>query len=278
MFDGGDTRSPTSTSPPTPLAIHPNPPASITSSQEGTRSPVHHTTAQANLQNALGSVVDSFRSPTQTHAQADQPTSLIQSRIGGRSPIQHASPGAQLGVGQSPIGSQVMHRKSNSVDSGRVPSPSPLNGFSHQAGGNVRVANRGGRPSPRPQHAQQATAIPSGDGPIASLLGLNGSHGLRAEGNVRSLRPSKTLQHGGAGGHPNTSMNEHIISSLLPKGILDSEDGSNLGLSWVQQQTSNPDQMNHGSGFSYTGNQGMSQHSNAFQRQLHIANAGHSNL
>jgi len=86
------------------------------------------------------------------------------------------------------------------------------------------------------------------------------------------------LQNGGAGAHQNTSMNEHIISSLLPKGILDSEDGSNLGLSWVQQQTSNSDQMNHGSGFSYTGNQGMSQHSNAFQRQLHIANAGHSNL
>ena len=278
MFDGGDIKSPTSTSPPTPLAIHPNPPASITSSQEGARSPVHHTTAQANLQNALGSVVDSFRSPTQTRAQMDQPNSLVQSRIGGRSPIQHASPGAQLGAGQSPIGSQVMHRKSNSVDSGQVPSPSPLNGFSHQAGGNARGANRGGRPSPRPQHAQQATATPPGDGPIASLLGLNGSHGLRAEGNVRSLRASKSLQNGGAGAHQNTSMNEHIISSLLPKGILDSEDGSNLGMPWVQQQTSNPDQMNHGNGFSYTGNQGINQHSNTFQRQLHIANAGHLNL
>ncbi|KAA6428490.1 MAG: hypothetical protein FRX49_01366 [Trebouxia sp. A1-2] len=278
LFDGGDIRSPTSTSPPTPLAIHPNPPASIASSQEGARSPVHHTTAQANLQNALGSVVESLRSPTQTRTQPDQPTSLIQSRIGGRSPIQHASPGVQLGMVQSPIGSQVMHRKSNSVDSGRVPSPSPLHGFSHQAGGNPRGPTRGGRLSSRPQHAQQATAIPPGDGPIASLLGLNGSRGLRAEGNMRSLRPSKSLQHGGAGGRHNTSMNEHIISSFLPKGILDSEDGSNLGMPWVQQQTSNPEQMNHGDGFSYTGNQGMAQHSNAFQRQLHIANAGHLNL
>ncbi len=171
-----------------------------------------------------------------------------------------------------------MHRKSNSVDSLRAPSSLPLNGFSHQAGGNLRGGNRGKRPSPRPQHAQQATAIPLGDGPIASLLGLNGSHGLRAEGNVRSLRPSKSLQHGGAGAHQNASMNEHIISSLLPKGILDSEDGSNLGMPWVQQQASNSDQMNHGNGFSYTGNQGMTQHSNAFQRQLHIANAGHLNL
>lgn len=277
LFDGGDIRSPTSTSPPTPLAIHPNPPASITSSQEGARSPVHHTSAQANLQNALGSVVDSFRSPTQTRPQTDQPTSLIQSRIGGRSPVQHASPGAQLGVGQSPIGSQVMHRKSNSVDSLRAPSPLPLNGFSHPAGGNARGQNRGGRPSPRAQHAQQATAIPPGDGPIASLLGLNGSHGVRAEGNVRSLRPSKSLQNGGAGGYQNKSINEHIISSLLPKGILDSEDGSNVGMPRVQQQTSNPDQMNYGNGFGYTGTQGMTGHSTAFQRQLHIAN-GHLNL
>ena len=278
LFDSGDTRSPTSTSPPTPLAIHPNPPASITSSQEGARSPVQ-TTAQANPHNTLGSLMDSFRSPTQTPTQMDQPTSSIQPRVRGKSSTQHASPGSQLGRGQSPIGSHVLHRKSSSMDSGRVPASSPLNGFKHIAGGNPSTPNRGGKPSPRSQHAQHAATMSSGDGPIASLLGLNASNGHKADGNARSLKSSKSLHFTGARVSQNAAMNGHNITSLLPQGILDSIEGNSPGTSWMQQQPSaSNNEMNHGNEFSYSGNQGMSHHANAFQRQLHISNSVHENL
>ena len=288
LFDGGDTRSPTSTSPSTPSAMHPNPPTSVTSSQEGVRSPVRHTAASnpqahlqnphANLQTALSSVMDSFRSPTQNRAQLDQPTSLIQSRIGGRSPSHNASPGAQLTVGQPPIGSHVLHRKSSSMDSGRVPSPSPLNGFAHTAGGNVNAPGRGGKPSPRAQPAQHAAAMPSSDGPIASLLGLNALNGPRAEGNLRTLRPSKSLQYGGSRGNRTAGTNGQNVSSLLPQGMQDLANGSAASVSWMHQPSNTANKTNNGNESAYSGNQGMSHHVDAFQRQLHVSNGGHLNL
>lgn len=165
------------------------------------------------------------------------------------------------------------------MDSGRVPASSPLNGFKHIAGGNPSTPNRGGKPSPRSQHAQHAATMSSGDGPIASLLGLNASNGHKADGNARSLKSSKSLHFTGARVSQNAAMNGHNITSLLPQGILDSIEGNSPGTSWMQQQPSaSNNEMNHGNEFSYSGNQGMSHHANAFQRQLHISNSVHENL
>ena len=259
LFDGsGDTRSPTSTSPSTPHALPPNPPASVTSSHE-VRSPA----AQPSLQAALGSVLDSFRSPDQKRVREDQLASLSQSRIGARSPLSsQTSPGAQLGFSQHPIGAHVVHRKSSSMDNGRVPSPSLLNGLSHVTGEGSLAPGRNGKPSPRAQRAQHAAAMPSSNGPMGSLLGLNASNGPKLPGHMRAFKPSRSVQDGKIRGSRNVGTN-----GLSMQHLGNGNDGNQL---W-SHQAPNYSEMNRGNEFGYSGNQGMAQSANAFHSQLNIS-------
>lgn len=227
----------------------------------------------------MGFPADSFASPTQTRGsqQNDQPASLMQSRIGARSPAaaaQHANSNSQ-----SPIGSQVTHRKSSSMDSSRMASALPSNGFGHgRPNGLGGVASRGGKPSPRSQHAQHGLAGSSRDGPIASLLGLS-QNGvvdpiLMPEGNVRSLRSMKGLQSGSRS-NLKASANGFDSSHLLPRAIHDLADLSGAGLSMAP---SNGHQTNNGKNVDYAGSQDFWQHADAFQQQLRLSNIAHMNI
>ena len=278
QFDRSEARSPTSTSPPTPLAVHPQPPASQRSSQDSILSPARSANPQFGPQNLVGFPVDSFASPTQNRPaiQADQPASLTQQRVGGRSPGPPQHPKANA---QSPIGSHVEHRKSSSMDSSQAPLPSPLNGFGHSKAASGSMANRGGKPSPRPQHAQHALAGPFNDGLIANLLGLNKTEARGSNlGQECLLKPSKSLQFGSTRNEPRMSANEFDPSHLLPRAIHDVTNGVDLGMSWMQQGPSSGHQMNHAKHFGHVGSQDFSQHADAFQRQLRVCNSGHTNI
>ncbi|KAL3162397.1 hypothetical protein ABBQ32_010071 [Trebouxia sp. C0010 RCD-2024] len=272
FLDQAETRSPSSTSPPTPLALHPQPPTSQRSSQDSVSSPARPASAHPSHRNVGGFPADRFASPTQNLAaqQSDQPASLIQSRVGASSPAAayHASSNSQ-----SPIGSQVMHRKSSSMDSSRVASPS--NGFGHgRPNGMGGSASRSGKPSPRSQRAQHGFAGSSHDGPIASLLGLsrNGVVDpiLVPEGNFGSVRPAKSLQSS-TRSDLRASANGFDSSHLLPGPI---DDLSGAGLSMA---SSDGHQTNHGKNFGYAGGQDSWQHADAFQRQLRLSRNAHMN-
>ena len=283
FLDHTETQSPASTSPPTPLALHPQPPTSQRSSQDSVSSPARPATAHPSQQNVVGFPADSFASPTQSRAahQGDQPASLIQSRIGGRSPAHLPNSNSQ-----SPIGSHVMHRKSSSMDSNSRHSLSPANGFGHGktrgvTGSASAAASRGGKPSPRStQHAHHGLAGPSHDGPIASLLGLSQTGVvdpiLVPEGNGRSLslRPSKSPQHS-TRSDLRASAHGFDPSHLLPRAIHDLATGSGARMSLGP---TNGHQTNHGKTFDYAGNQDFSQHADAFQRQLSVSSSAHLNI
>lgn len=259
LLDHYETRSPASTSPPTPLALHPQPPTSQRSSLDSISSSACPASAHPSQQNGGSFPADSFASPTQRRAtQGDQPASLVQSRVGGRCPAHHAHSNSNS---QSPIGSHVMHRKSCSMDGSRVPSPSQSNNFVN--GKPVRVsgaASRGDKPSPRSQHAQHGSAGASQDGPIASLLGLsqNGVADpiLMPDGSAhRSLRPSKSLHS--TRSDLRVSANGFDPSHLLPRAIHDLTIGSGSGISMVQP-ASNGHQTNHSKNISYAGSRDFS--------------------
>lgn len=275
-FDRSETRSPTSTSPPTPLAMHPQAPTSQRSSQDSVSSPSRQSGAHASQQNPIGFAADSFASPTHNRlgSQADQPVSLIQSRVGGRSPVHHINSNIQ-----PPIGSHVLHRKSNSMDSSQAPSPLPLNGFgvSKAVGGNA--SNRAGRPSPKPQHAHHVFAASSNNGPIASLLGLDqDTSNSRHDSSVRSLRASKSLQYSSTRNGSRASANGFDPSHLLPQAIHGLVNGSDAGISMMPQGSSNGRQTNHAKQFGHVGSNEFSQHADAFQRQLRVTNTGDLNM
>ena len=279
FLDQTGTPSPASSSPPTPLALHPQPPTSQRSSQDSVSSPARPASAHPSQQNVVGFPADSFASPSQRRAThpRDQPASLMQSRFGG------APPGHQsISNSQSPIGSHVMHRKSCSMDSSRVPSPSPSHGFGLGTPGSVSgVMNGGGKPSLRSQHAQRGSAGPSQDGPIASLLGLgqNGVVGpiLVPDGRGhRSLRPTKSLH--GTRNDLRASANGFDPSHLLPRAIHDLTIGSGPGVSMVHPAHNNAHQTNQGQNLGYVANQDFSQHADAFQRQLRVSSTSHIHI
>ena len=275
FLDQTETRSPASSSPPTPLALHPQPPTSQRSSQDSVSSPARPG-IHPSQQNVVGFPADSFASPSQrrsTH-QRDQPASLMQFRLGGASPAHHSTSNSL-----SPVGSHVMHRKSCSMDSSRVPSPSPSNGFGHGTPrGMSGVANGGGKPSPRSQHAQRGSAGPSQDGPIASLLGL-GQSGvvdpiLVPDGRGhRSLRPTKSLH--GTRSDLRASANGFDPSHLLPRAIHDLTIGSGPGVSMAQPAHSNGHQTNQGKTLGYAANRDFSQHADAFPQQMNVSSSSH---
>ena len=277
FLDQPEVRSSVSSSPPTPLALHPQPATSHRSSQDSVSSPARSANAHPSQQNAAGFPADSFASPSQRRGtgQVDQPASFMQSRPGVESPAHHSKANSQ-----SPIGSCAMHRKSCSMDSSRVPSPFPLNGFGHgkpggkgagMNGGGSRGGSRGGKPSPRSQHAQQGSAGVSHDGPIASLLGL-GQNGvvdpiLVPEGHGhRSLRPTKSLHS--TRSELRASANGFDPSHLLPRAIHDLTIGSGPGVSTVQPAHINGHQLNQANNLGYAADQDLTQHADAFQRQL----------
>lgn len=273
LLDHHETRSPASTSPPTPLALHPQPPTSQRSSLDSISSSARPASAHPSQQNGGSFPADSFSSPTQRRAthQLDQPASLIQSRVDGRCPAHHANSNSQ-----SPIGSHMMHRKSCSMDGSRVPSPSQLNRFANgKPLGVSGAASRGDKPSPRSQHAQHGSSGVSQDGPIASLLGLsqNGADPILVpDGSVhRSLRPTKSLHS--TRSDLRVSANGFDPSHLLPRAIHDLTIGSGPAMSMVQS-ASNGHQTNRGKNISCAGSQDFSPHADAFQQQLraHINN------
>ena len=271
QLNRSEARSPTSTSPPTPLAVHPEAPTSQRSSQDSVSSPVRRSTTQFSFPG------DNFPSPVQSRpaSQVDQPAALSQSKIGGRSPGHHLRSN-----GQSPIGSQLMHRKSSSMDSSQVPVPSNVNGFGHGKAAGGSASKTGRKPSPRSQHAQHAMTGPCNDGPIANLLGLNQNEasqsGLGSEGSLRSLRPSKSLQDGSRS-ELRTSAQDFDPTHLLPRAIHDLANGHGLGMpmSMLPQGSSSGHQTNRARQFGYAGSQNFSQHADAFQRQLQVSSSRH---
>ena len=174
------------------------------------------------------------------------------------------------------------------MDSSAVQPPGPLTGFSRtttrtdSANGN---SNKGGKRSPGSHHAQHAAAIPSSDGPIASLLGLNGSNGFRVESHVglnsssscrgdrslRNVKPGKSLQSGGARGNQNAGMNAHDAVCPVPHAMHEMTNGQGNGVSWMQQAPNAADRMNHANQYGLNNSEGSSQHAEALQRQLHIS-------
>ena len=250
FLDQTETRSPASSSPPTPLALHPQPPTSQRSSQDSVSSPARPASAHPSF------LADSFASPSQRRAthQGNQPALLMQSRLGGASPAHHSISNSQL-----PIGSHVMHRKSCSMDSSRVPSPSLSNGFGHGKFGNVGVGmNGGGKPSPRSQRAQHGSAGASQDGPIASLLGLgqNGAVGpiVVPDGREhRSHRPTKSLHS--TRSDLRASANGFDPSHLLPRAIHDLTIGSGPDVSMVQPVHNSGHQTNQGKNLDFAASQ-----------------------
>ena len=279
FLDQAEVRSPASTSPPTPLALHPQPPTSQRSSQDSVSSPARPASAHPSQQNIVSFPADSFASPTQRRAarQGDQPASLVQSRLGGASPVHQSNSNSQ-----SPIGSHVMHRKSCSMDGSRVPSPRPSNGFGHgKPGGASGVMNGGGKPSPRSQHAQHGSAGASQDGPIASLLGLGQTGAvdpiLVPDGRGhRSLRPTKSLHS--TRSDLRASANDFDPSHLLPRAIHDLTIGSGPGISMVPPAHCNGHQTNQGKNGGYAASRDFAQHADAFQQQLRVSSSSHTNI
>ena len=262
ILDASDaSRSPTSTSPPTPLAAHPQAP--LVSAQNGVRSP-EYTLQDSNRE--VEPAQNGLRSPQHGSAPPGMRSPNC-GRNGFRAPEQ-TSPSVQ-----APIGPRMTHRKSSSLDTHQAPNPAMLTAFGgqqhhlQQPSAPSRAPNHTSRSSPRPQHAQHT--LPSGSGAMSSLLGLTGfADRGDTRNDLRGLRTSKSLQQQGHNRGPSRagSFIEHNVEQVLSSGFQDTNGRKSVGPSWMQQGHPGG---HHGNVYHYSNAQGLAGQVNASHRQLH---------
>lgn len=177
MTTSDASRSPTSTSPPTPLASHPQPPASLTSSQNGHRSPVQ---TSPSVQSPIG--------PRVAHRKSN-------SCDVGRAP-------GLFGAFAPQQQHQTLHQQTQQQQ--------------QHAHGSARVLNSNTR-SPKPQHAQHTLpagpgAMSSLLGLTHSSSGSESSNGLRGLRTSKSLQQKSNGRAYGSRGSENGG--GHLLSSM----------------------------------------------------------------